>query len=230
MPIDPVGPQAATLPLPHARRPRRWPGLAAALASLASLALLAACQTAPAGIDGTADVPAAAPVAAPAPAPAPEAAAPTASAKAATPPRGQAREQDLLDWSLAYAEKLRQMPPAEVAATAAAIGEPGSSAQRQMQLALALMHAPPPGDTTRALGLLQRVISHPSDEAQPLKPLARLLATRLATQRKLEEGNDRLSQQWREAQRRIELLNDQLDAMRAIERSLLPPPAAAPRR
>lgn len=225
MPIDPGGRQATTLPLPCRRL--------ALTAALALLAWLAACQASPVGIDNTAGEPAppatAAP-AAPAPATAPPASPPVAGETPAPPAGAPAAANGLLAWSLAYAERLRQMPPAEIAAEVAAIGEPGSSAQRQMQLALALMHAPPPNDTTRTLGLLQRVISHPSDEAAALKPLARLLATRLATQRKLEEGNDRLNQQWREAQRRIELLNDQLDAMRAIERSLSPRPAAAPLR
>ena len=39
-------------------------------------------------------------------------------------------------------------------------------------------------------------------------------------QRKLEEALDRQAQQLREQQRRIEQLNERLEAMRAIERSL----------
>lgn len=149
----------------------------------------------------------------------------------ATPPATSsavttAGDQDLLEWSLAYAERLRQLPAADVSAEVAAIAEPGGSVQRQMQLALALLHAPLPTDTARVLGLLQRVINHPAPEAGPLKPLSRLLASRLQAQRRLEDSNERLNQQWREAQRRIELLGDQIDAMRAIERSLSPRPAA----
>ncbi len=183
---------------------------------------LAGCQTLPAEANHAVDEPAASIAPEPA-APSPQAPSPVAD-MAATAEAQAAPAADLLAWSLDYAEQLRQMQPAEVTAEIARLGEPGSDVKRQMQLALALMHAPLPNDTTRTLGLLQRLISHPSDEADPLRPLARLLATRLATQRKLEEGNERLNQQWREAQRRIELLNERIDAMRAIERSLSPLP------
>ena len=76
---------------------------------------------------------------------------------------------------------------------------------------------------------MQRVIAHPGPESLPLKPLARLLANRLLEQRKLEEAVDRQAQQLRDSQRRIDQLNERLEAMRAIERSLTTrPPAAAP--
>lgn len=212
--------------------------MTAALVSLVSLVLLAACQATPVRVDDTASAPAVpAEVTTPAPAtadtptsPPPPSATDGTSAVPSPPTGAVAPSPGLPGWPLAYAERLRQMPPAQIIAEIADLGEPGSSARLQMQLALALMHAPPPQDTVRTLGLLQRVISHPGDEAVALKPLARLLATRLATQRKLEESNERLNLQWRDAQRRIELLNDQLDAMRAIERSLSPRPAATPSR
>ena len=61
-----------------------------------------------------------------------------------------------------------------------------------------------------------------------LKPLARLLAARLLDQRRLEDGVERQSQQLRDSQRRIEVLNERLEAMRAIERSLTPRGAGRP--
>ena len=138
------------------------------------------------------------------------------------PPTDWRSATDLLTWSLGYAEHVRQLSPPEVAAEVASAGEPGGDVRRLMQLALALMHSPQAADTARALGLLQRVIQHPSPEAISVQPLARLLATRLQAQRRLEDVQDRLNQQLRESQRRNELLSDQLDAMRAIERSLSP--------
>ena len=57
-------------------------------------------------------------------------------------------------------------------------------------------------------------------DAAPYRPLARLMANRLMEQRKLEESLVRHAQQLREQQRRIEQLNERLEAMRAIERSL----------
>jgi enoyl-CoA hydratase/carnithine racemase len=97
-----------------------------------------------------------------------------------------------------------------------------------MRLAIALMHTQLPADTARALGLLQRVINNPAPESTALKPLARLLATRLGTQRRLEDTVERQGQQLRDHQRRIEQLSERLEAMRAIERSLTTRPKARP--
>ena len=47
-------------------------------------------------------------------------------------------------------------------------------------------------------------------------------------QRRLEDSLERQSQQLREHQRRIDQLNERLEAMRAIERSLTTRPPAAP--
>ena len=129
---------------------------------------------------------------------------------------------------LTYSERVRQLGSADLAAEISAQGDPGNAPLRQMQLALALMHSPQAVDTARALGLLQRVVGNTATEATPLKPLARLLAHLLMEQRRLEDGLERYSQQLRDNQRRIDQLNERLEAMRAIERSLTTRPPAAP--
>lgn len=123
---------------------------------------------------------------------------------------------------LNYADRLRTLSAPELAREVAITGEPGNDPMRQLQLALALTYTHQPVDTARAMGLLQRVINHPDPGSNPLKPLARLLATRLQDQRRLEDTVDRQAQQLRDSQRRVEVLSDRLEAMRAIERSLLP--------
>ncbi len=125
---------------------------------------------------------------------------------------------------LEYAERLRSFPPAELGTHIASMGDPGNNPVRQMQLALALSYTNQPPDTARALGLLQRVMNHAASESGTLKPLARLLAAKLLNQRRLEDTVDRQAQQLRDSARRIEQLNERLEAMRAIERSLLPRP------
>ena len=135
---------------------------------------------------------------------------------------------DVVTALLTYAERLRVLSPAELAAEIVVQGDPGTAPLRQMQLALALTHTHQPVDTARALGLVQRVIGHPEAESVPLKPLARLLVERLTEVRRLEDAAERQAQQLRESQRRIEQLNDRLEAMRAIERSLNSRPSTAP--
>jgi hypothetical protein len=159
-----------------------------------------------------------APIAPPAP---PAAAAQTDPAWLATSTTPSGAVQVLAN-ALAYAERLRTLSPAELTAEQAQIGEPGSSPERLMQLALVLSQTHAPADTARALGLLQRLTALNAPEAVELRPLARLLAGRLLEARRLEDQADRQAQQLREAQRRIEVLNDRLEAMRAIERSLTP--------
>ena len=151
----------------------------------------------------------------------------------ATPPEAVGNAQaspvpDVVTALLTYSERLRQLNTSDLAAEVAVQGDPGNVPLRQMQLALALMHSPQAVDTARALGLVQRVVGSTSAEATPLKPLARLLAHQLMEQRRLEDSVERYNQQLREQQRRIDLLNERLEAMRAIERSLPTRPPAAP--
>ena len=154
-------------------------------------------------------------------------------APSAAPPEALGSAQasplpDVVTALLTYSERLRQLNPNDLAAEIAVQGDPGNVPLRQMQLALALMHSPQAVDTARALGLVQRVVGSTYAEATPLKPLARLLAHRLMEQRRLEDTLERQGQQLREHQRRIDQLNERLEAMRAIERSLTTRPPAAP--
>jgi TolA-binding protein len=97
-----------------------------------------------------------------------------------------------------------------------------------MQLAILLSQTRVPADLARALGLLQRVIGNPAPEAQPLHPLARALAARYIEQRRVEDDRDKQVQQLRESQRRIDQLNERIEALRAIERSFSRPNSPAP--
>nr|WP_218510221.1 hypothetical protein [Variovorax sp. dw_308] len=120
---------------------------------------------------------------------------------------------------LAYADRIRPLGGNELGNEIARLGDPADSPVGQMQLAIALAQTRNPPDLARALSLMQRVIGNPAAEAQSLQPLARALAQRYVEQRRVEEDRDRQAQQVREAQRRIDQLNDRMEALRAIERS-----------
>lgn len=127
---------------------------------------------------------------------------------------------------LAYAERIRNLPPAELAQEISGLGDPQDSPPRLMQLAIALGTARTPANGARAQALLQRVLAQNQPQAQVLHPLARMLLAQQAETRRLEEQLERQNQQTKDAHRRIDQLNDRLEALRAVERSLLLRPAA----
>jgi hypothetical protein len=128
-----------------------------------------------------------------------------------------------VDAMLFYADRLRPLGASDLAAELVRLGDPGDSPTAQMHVALVLAQTRAPADLARALALMQRVGANAAPEAQPLQPLARVLATRYLDQRRIEDDRDRQVQQLRESQRRIEQLNDRLEALRAIERSFSRP-------
>lgn len=193
-------------------------------AALALPLLLAACAT----------------PAPPAPAPAPAAAAP-APAPAVPPPilpveaEPRALATQLVPPSpgpigalLAYADRVRGLSSNDLQAEINRLGEPGDVPALQIQLALALSQTRSSPDLARALGLMQRAAANNTSEGLALQPLARLLAARYLEQRRVEDDRDRQVQQQRDAQRRIDQLNDRIEALRAIERSFARPAAPAP--
>lgn len=127
---------------------------------------------------------------------------------------------------LAYTDRLRAMSGTELSTEITRLGEPGEVLMTQMQLALALLQTHLPSDTARAQALLQKAVAGSGGETPSLQAFARLLVARTAEQRRLEDTVDRQNQQLRDSQRRIDQLNERLEAMRAIERSLTSRPGA----
>ncbi|MBN8749256.1 Uncharacterised protein [Xylophilus ampelinus] len=198
-----------------------------AAVALAVPLLLAGCAT-PAP-----PAPARPPAAAPAPAPAPAAPPPILPVEAE--PRAPATQlvppsPGPIGAMLAYADRVRGLSSNDLQAEINRLGEPGDTPALQMQLGLALSQTRSSPDLARALGLMQRAASNNTADGLALQPLARLLASRYLEQRRVEDDRDRQAQQLRDAQRRIDQLNDRIEALRAIERSFSRPaaPAAAP--
>ena len=150
-------------------------------------------------------------------------AAPPASASAALPPAEAAM---LL---LAYADHVRMLSTPELVQEIVRLGNP-SAPSEQLQLALALGQLRQTPELARAQELLSRILNSAGPDAQPLQPLARLLAARYGEQRRVEEQLEKQAQQLREAQRRLDQTRERLEALKAIERSLtsrLPAPVAS---
>lgn len=161
--------------------------------------------------------------AAPAPPPPPP---PVVIVESVAPPLPPPPEDLAARRVLAWHERLRTLPAAELAREQARLQNPAGPVE-VLELALLLGQVRAPGDLQRALALLDPLVR---DNGSPLTPLARLLQARLAEQRRLEDLAERQAQQIREQQRRIEQLGQQIEQLRAIERSLAsrpPPPAAS---
>lgn len=230
---------------PEPRAVRAFPAL---LPVLATALLLTGCALPPApampaaAAPAPAAKPATAPVAPPpAPAPAPSVAAPAPAPALApqvvtSPVQGGLPGAVVADSAsvnvslLAHAERVRRMAPAELAqeiARLSEIPEAQRHASDELQLALALGATRQSADLVRAQGLLQRVLGNPREDVRAMQPLAALLAARYAEQRRVEDLLDKQAQQLKEQQRRIDQLNDRLEAVRAVERSLNARPAPA---
>lgn len=104
---------------------------------------------------------------------------------------------------------------------------PSAELQSQLQLALALaqMHQLP--ELIRAQEIVAKVVANSSDEAKVLHPVARLLAVRFSEERRLEDLLDKQNQQVKDLQRRLDQTTERLEALKAIERSLVSRPAPA---
>lgn len=133
---------------------------------------------------------------------------------------------------LGYQERLLQLSPGDLAQEVARLGDGSASPQAAMDLALALGHTRNPGDLLRAQGLLDQVLRNSSPQAQPWHAFARLLQARYVEQRRAEEQTEKLNAQLRDAQRdnqrKIDQLNEKLEALKNIERSLNSRPQPGP--
>ncbi|MCE4553582.1 hypothetical protein [Pelomonas cellulosilytica] len=89
-----------------------------------------------------------------------------------------------------------------------------------LRKALVLSAGRSAAEQAQASAQLDQFATATEPQSEPLKPLAALLAARLAEQRRLQDSVDRLTQQLRDAQRRNDQLNEKLEALKAIEQTL----------
>ncbi len=116
--------------------------------------------------------------------------------------------------------RLRRLSPAELAAEVRPRDDASLTPQASTELALALMLNHGIGELARAQSLLDQVQRDTRPDAIDWQPLARMLADTLVEPRRLEDQSDKQAQQLREIQRKLDLANEKLEALKAIERSL----------
>jgi hypothetical protein len=127
---------------------------------------------------------------------------------------------------LGYVQLLQQMSPHELQRERSVLAAIPQTPATQVRLAMLLGQPRGPADLVRALGLLDGVLRTRDPSAASLQPLARVLASQYQERLKLEAQNEKLLQQLKESQRRGLELQEKLDALSDIERSLPVRPTA----
>lgn len=197
-----------------------------ALRPLATVILIAATLSAP-GCSVWQRAPA------PAPMPAPTAPPPTPPVIAATPsappaPVEVATPADLASRrALTNHEQLRSLPLNELAQEITRLSALPPTPDTAIDLAMALLLTRNGGEQLRAIALVEPLAKGATPDAEAWQPVARLLLARLQELRRLEDLLERRNQELRDSQRDVKQLNEKLEALKAIERSLAPRPISA---
>ena len=155
-----------------------------------------------------------------APQPTPPATAPEPVPVVCDPPVVTMPVPSAADEMLAYHDGLLRLPQAELIREFDSLVLQPASPRRAMQQAMVLGLLKGNGDFARARVHLDSVLQSTDPQARELKPLAQLLAANYAASRRLVEQVEKLNQQARENHRRVEQLNQMLEGLKAIERTL----------
>lgn len=129
---------------------------------------------------------------------------------------------------LSYHQALRRMSQGELLKELSGLGLQQRSPRVAIQMGMALMLTRGGGDLARAQALLDSVATSADVEAAPFRPLAQLLSSNCAETRRLYDHADKLAAQQKDNQRRIDQLNEIVEGLKAIERTLPARPAPAP--
>lgn len=121
---------------------------------------------------------------------------------------------------LGYQQLLAQLSPQELARERAVLLYLPPTPSSQLRLAMLFGQTRGTADLPRAQALLDKVLHSNEPAAASMHPLARLLATQYHERLRLQAQNERLLLQVTESQRRSSELQDKLDALANIERSL----------
>ena len=146
---------------------------------------------------------------------------PTTPVDAATPSDLASRR------ALANHEQLRGLAPNELAQEIARLSALPPAPDTVIDLAMALLLTRNGGEQNRAIALVEPLAKGATPESQAWQPIARLLLARLLELRRLEDLLDRRNQELRDSQRDVKQLNEKLEALKAIERSLAPRPTSS---
>lgn len=128
--------------------------------------------------------------------------------------------------ALAYYQSLQRMSPPQLNRERAMMAALPPAPGIQLRMAMLLGHPRGQPDLAKALSLLDAVLKSSDPVAIGLQPLARLLADNFGERQKLEIQLDKQGQQLKESQRKAIELQEKIDGLADIERTLPQRPRA----
>ncbi|MGB7502051.1 MAG: permease [Azonexus sp.] len=128
--------------------------------------------------------------------------------------------------TLAYYQMLQRMTPAQVNRERMVLAALPPTPNTQVRTAMVLGHPRGQQDFTKALALLEGVLKSTDPGSVSLHPLARLLADNYSERQKLETQLEKQGQQLKDSQRKTVELQEKIDELADIERTLPQRPRA----
>jgi hypothetical protein len=128
--------------------------------------------------------------------------------------------------ALAYYQMLQRMTPAQISRERLVLAALPPTPNTQVRTAMVLGHPRGQQDLAKALALLEGVLKSADPAALGLHPLARLLADNFAERQKLERQLEKQGQQLKDSQRKAVELQEKIDSLAEIERTLPQRPRA----
>jgi len=128
---------------------------------------------------------------------------------------------------LTYHQALRRMSQGELLKELSGLMQQKRSPRVAVQMGMVLMLTRGNGDLARAQTLLDNVANSTENNSAPYKSLALMLSSNCAETRRLADHVDKLTAQQKESQRRIDQLNEMVEGLKNIERTLPVRPAAS---
>lgn len=128
--------------------------------------------------------------------------------------------------ALGYYQGLARMTPAELGRERMVLVAVPQTPYTQVRMAMLLGHPRVQQDLGKALTLLDGVLKSNDPAAVPFHPLARQIVDNYLERVKLEGQLEKQGQQLKDSQRKAGELQDKLDSLADIERTLTPRPRA----
>jgi hypothetical protein len=153
-----------------------------------------------------------------------------ASSACTTAPMKKARQDETTpEAALVYYHGLSRMTPAELGRERMVLTAVPQTPYTQVRMAMLLGHPRVQQDLGKALSLLDSVLKSSDPAAIAFHPLARAVADNYLERTKLDGQLEKQGQQLKDSQRRATELQEKLDSLADIERTLTPrSPAVRP--